>query len=358
MQCRTDVGVTIRLRVDYRTAVAAASALVLAACAAPSASAQSIADFYNGKSVTLVVGSGVGGGYDVNSRLLARHMSRHIPGEPHIIVQNMPAASGIAALNHIYNIAPRDGTVFSAVINNMPYDPLFGGPAAKFDVFQLNWLGSLSKQTNVCLAWKASAFKSLDDVMQQKMRVSATGVTGWRSFLPRLFNGVAGTRFEVINGYDSPGSMLAVERGEVDGICADYATVKANQSNWITQDKIVVLAQFGLTLLAGLEHVPMGIDRVKDELDRQAVRLFMSQQEFGRPYVMPPGVPQERLAAMRAAFEATVTDTAFLEEAQKIQMDVSPLTGAELDKLFQEAYAASPEVVARTKVLLQRAGAL
>jgi tripartite-type tricarboxylate transporter receptor subunit TctC len=176
--------------------------------------------------------------------------------------------------------------------------------------------------------------------------------------LPRLFYGVAGTQFDVINGYDSPGSMLAVARGEVDGICADYATIKATQSDWINQGRIAVLAQFGLTVLPGLEQVPMGIERVKDTLDRQAVRLFMSQQEFGRPYVMPPEVPKDRLAALRAAFEATMRDPAFLADAEKIQMDVSPLTGAELDKLFAEAYASSPEVVARTKVLLHRAGAL
>jgi tripartite-type tricarboxylate transporter receptor subunit TctC len=359
MQCCTEVPVPAKPTIGNRAAGVFAGSLLLAALfAASSVSAENVAEFYKGKTVTIVVGSGAGGGYDTNTRLLARHMSRHIPGEPHIIVQNMPAASGIAALNHVYTIAPRDGTVFSAVVNNMPYDPLFGGPAARFDVFQLNWLGSLSKQTNVCLAWKGSQFKTLDDVMQQKMRVSATGATGWRSFLPRLFNGVAGTQFEVINGYDSPGSMLAVARGEVDGICADYATVKATQSDWINQGKIVVLAQFGLTPLAGLDHVPMGIEQVKDTLDRQAVRLFMSQQEFGRPYVMPPEVPKDRLAALRAAFEATMTDPAFLQEAEKIQMDVSPLNGAELDKLFQEAYASSPEVVARTKVLLQRAGAL
>jgi tripartite-type tricarboxylate transporter receptor subunit TctC len=353
---RNDLGGTImRLCIVVRFA----GWLSLAAVSiVSSASADSVADFYKGKTLTVIVGSGAGGGYDTNTRLLARHMSPHIPGEPHIIVQNMPAASGIAALNHIYTVAPRDGTVFSAVVNNMPYDPLFGGPAARFDVFQLNWIGSLSKQTNVCLAWKGSPFKTLDDVMQHKMRLSATGPTGWRSFLPRLFNGVAGTQFEVINGYDSPGSMLAVARGEVDGICADYATVKATQSDWINQGKIVVLAQFGLTALPGLEQVPMGIERVKDTLDHQAVRLFMSQQEFGRPYVAPPEVPKERLAALRTAFEATMKDPAFMQDADKIQMDVSPLTGAELDKLFQEAYASPPEVVARTKVLLQRAGAL
>lgn len=357
MQGRAETQCSTKPVIRYRTGSVLAGSFVLAVGLAPAA-AESVADFYKGKTVTVIVGSGAGGGYDTNTRLLARHMSRHIPGEPHIIVQNMPAASGIAALNHIYTIAPRDGTVFSAVINNMPYDPLFGGPAARFDVFQLNWLGSLSKQTNVCLAWKASPFKSLDDVMQKKMRVSATGATGWRSFLPRLFNGVAGTQFDVINGYDFPGSMLAVARGEVDGICADYATVKATQNDWIKRGDIVVLAQFGLSALKGLEQVPMGIEQVKDGLDRQAVRLFLSQQEFGRPYVMPPEVPKDRLAALRAAFEATMSDPAFLEDAEKIQMDVSPLTGAELDTLFQEAYASSPEVVARTKVLLHRAGAL
>jgi tripartite-type tricarboxylate transporter receptor subunit TctC len=320
--------------------------------------ADSVEDFYRGKTITAIVGSGAGGGYDVNTRLLARHLSRHIPGEPHIIVQNMPAASGIAAMNHTFTIAPRDGTVFTAVVNNMPYEPLFGGPAARFDVFKLNWVGSLSKQTNVCLAWRASSFKTIEDAMRRTMRVSATGATGWRSFLPKLFNGVAGTQFEVINGYDAPGSMLAVERGEVDGICADYATIKANQSRWINEQKITVLAQFGLTRLAGLDDVPMGVDRVNDPLDRQAVRLFLSQQEFGRPYVMPPEVPADRLAALRKAFEETMTDPMFVEGAQKIQMDVSPMSGAELDAMFRDAYASSAEVVARTKVLLQRAGAL
>src|SRR6476646_2999480 len=157
--------------------VAGTLVLLTAAWIAPPASAQSVADFYRGKTVTVIVGSGAGGGYDTNSRLLARHMSRHIPGTPHIIVQNMPAASGIAALNHIYTVAPRDGTVFSAVVNNMPYDPLFGGPAARFDVFQLNWIGSLSKQTNVCLAWKASPFKTLDDVMQHNFFFNDTATT-------------------------------------------------------------------------------------------------------------------------------------------------------------------------------------
>jgi tripartite-type tricarboxylate transporter receptor subunit TctC len=323
-----------------------------------SAAADSVEDFYRGKTITAIVGSGAGGGYDVNTRLLVRHMSRHIPGQPRIIVQNMPAASGIAAMNHTYTIAPRDGTVFTAVTNNMPYEPLFGGPAARFDIFRMNWVGSLSKQTNVCLAWHASAFKTLDDATRRMMRVSATGATGWRSFLPKLFNNVAGTQFDVINGYDSPGSMLAIERGEVDGICADYATVKANQSDWITQKKINILAQFGLSPLAGLNSVPMGIERVKDPLDHDAVRLFLSQQEFGRPYVMPPDVPADRLAAIRTAFEQTMTDPEFVEGAGKIQMDISPMTGPELDRMFKESYAVAPEVVARTKTLLQRAGAM
>lgn len=338
--------------------IGALAATAVAVALGSPATAQSVEDFYRGKTITALVGSGAGGGYDVNTRLLARNMARHIPGEPHIIVQNMPAGNGIAAMNHTFTIAPRDGTVFTAVVNNMPFEPLFGGSNARFDVFKLNWVGSLSKQTNVCLAWGASAFKTLDDAMRRKMRVSATGATGWRSFLPKLFNGVAGTQFEVINGYDSPGSMLAVERGEVDGICADYATVKATQGVWINQRKIAILAQFGLTRLAGLDDVPIGLDRVKDELDRKAVRLFLSQQEFGRPYVMPPDVPKERVAAIRKAFEETLVDPLFVEGAQKIQMDISPMTGPELEAMFREAYDAPPEVIARTKVLLQRAGAL
>lgn len=329
-----------------------------AAFTAKPAAAQSVEGFYKGKTVTAIVGSGVGGGYDAVMRLLSRHITRHIPGEPKIVVQNMPAASGIAALNHVYNIAPRDGSVISGAANTMPFDPLFGGPAAKFDVFKLNWLGSLAKQTNVCLAWGATPFKTLADVQQQKMRVSATGATGWRSFLPNLINGVAGTKFEVINGYESAASMLAVERGEVDGLCADYATVKSTQNDWVEQKKIVVLAQFGLTPLAGLEHVPMGLDSIADPADHRAVELFMMQQEWGRPFVMPPEVPADRLAAMRAAFDATMKDPAFLAEAEKLRIDIDPMTGAEMDKMFKEAYATPPEVVERTKVLLKRAGAI
>ena len=322
------------------------------------ASPQSVDAFYKGKTVTAVVGSDVGGGYDAFTRLLTRHIARHIPGEPRIIVQNMPGASGIKALNYTYTVAPRDGSMFAAAANTMPFDPLFGGPAARYDVFQLNWLGSMSKQTNVCLAWHTTPFKTIDDAMTQKMRVSATGATGWRAFLPNLFNGVAGTKFDVINGYDSTGSMLAIERGEVDGVCADYATIRSNNSDWIEQKKIVVLAQFGLTPLHGLEGVPMGLEKVSDDADRKAVQLFMMQQEWGRPFVMPPAVPADRLQAMRTAFDATMKDQQFLTEAEKMRIEVNPLSGSDLDRMFKDAYGTPSEIIERTKVLLKRAGAI
>lgn len=331
--------------------------LLFVVATTPPIHAQSVTDFYKGKTLTLIVGSDAGGGYDVNARALAHHISRHIPGEPSIVVQNMPGAIGIKAMNYIYSVAPKDGTVFSAAVNNMPYDPLFGGTTSKFDTLKLNWLGSISKQTNVCLAWKGSSFKSLNDVKAHTMRVSGTGPAGWRSMLPLLYNIVAGTKFKVINGYTSPGSMLAVERGEVDGICADYATLKTAQSNWLENSKVTLLAQFGLTALPGLEGVPQGLDRITDPVDHKAVRLFLSQQEFGRPYVMPPGVPEERVAAMRAAFDATMKDPAFLAETAKLRLDVSPLTGSDLQALFRDGYSLPKDVIARTVTLLQRAGA-
>lgn len=327
------------------------------ALAARPAHADDVAEFYKGKTVMLIVGSDAGGGYDINARVLAHYMARHIPGQPNIVVQNMPGAIGIKAMNYIYSVAPKDGTVFSAAVNNMPYDPLFGGTASKFDTLKLNWLGSISKQTNVCLAWKGSRFKSLDDVTQHTMRVSGTGPAGWRSMLPLLFNSIAKTKFEVINGYTSPGSMLAVERGEVDGICADYATLKTAQNDWLENNKVTLLAQFGLTRLPGLDNVPMGLDRVTDPVDHKATRLFLSQQEFGRPYVMPPNVPTERVAAMRAAFDATMKDPAFLAEAAKQRLDVSPLTGPSMEALFKDGYNLPKDVVARTVTLLRSAGA-
>src|SRR5580704_6349786 len=227
-----------------RNVVRSAVGLVTLALSFLPASAQMVADFYKNRSMTLIVSSDAGGGFDTYSRALARHITHHIPGMPGIIVQNMPGAGSLTALNYIANIAPRDGSTFSDSDSTMPFYKLLEGANSRFDPLQLNWIGSISKQVGVCVAWHTSAFKTLDDAMLRPMRLAGTGTAGWRVTLPRLFNIVAGTKFEVISGYSTGEVFIAMERGEVDGACATYDTLLATRFEWLEQGKITILAQF------------------------------------------------------------------------------------------------------------------
>ena len=318
------------------------------------AGAQTAEEFYKGRQIKLIVSSGAGGGYDVYSRMLARHIVRHLPG-PKIVVQNMPSASGLAAINHIYNAADKDGSVFGDTYSTMPLYPLLDGTNAKFDVLRLNWLGSVSRALSVCIAWHSNDFKSIEDAVARPMRLSSTGATGWRSILPRFFNEVGGTQFQVIMGYDSGGAYLAIERGEVDGSCTTYDTLSATQMDWIQGKKITFLAQFGLQPHPELAGVPMGLDLIKKPDDRAAAELILSQQEMGRPYVMPPSVPADRVAFMREAFTKTMTDPIYLEESKRANLMVDPLTGAEMEALIKKAYATPSQTVEQARAILRRA---
>jgi tripartite-type tricarboxylate transporter receptor subunit TctC len=312
-------------------------------------------DFYATKQINLIVASGAGGGYDTNARVLVRTLPNHIPGQPKIVVQNMPGASGIKATNHLYTIAERDGTVIGATANTMPLDPLLGGQASRFDPRQFGWIGSIGKQVNVCIAWAANDFDKFEDAQQREMKVSATGATGWRSLMPKMLNSVAGTKFRVINGYATTESMLAVERGEVDGICTTYETLTASQQQWLKNKKVTFLAQFGFEPIPAIKDVPMGLNFIKDSADLEAIRLIFLQQETGRPIVAPPNVPKDRLDTLRRAFDSTMKDPAFLAEAEKAHLDINPLSGAEIEDMLTKAYASPPDRIERAKVILARA---
>ena len=325
------------------------------ACAICPASAQSVEAFYKNHQITLIISSGVGGGYDVYSRLLARFIGHHIPGEPRIVSQNMPGADGLTAINYVTNVAPRDGTVISDTYSTMPFYMLVDGRNAKFDALQINWLGSISKALSVCIAWRESSFKTLDDAMQRNMRVAGTGATGWRSILPHLYNLVAGSKFDVITGYATGADYLAVERGEVDGSCTTYDTLLTSEIGWIKDKKIVFLAQFGDQPAPELPDVPLGLDRIKDKSDRGAMELILAQQETGRPYLTPPGVPADRVKALQAAFDATMKDPDFIAAAKEANLWLAPMDAAHMQLLIQKAYATPPAVVSRAKSLLERA---
>ena len=322
---------------------------------APAATAQDVESFYKGTNLTIIVGSGAGGGYDIYTRVLARTFPKYLPGQPHIVVQNMLGASGIKALNHINSIAPKDGSVISATFNTLPTDPLFGGQGSKYDAQKLSWIGSIGKQVNICISWGANSFKTLDDVFQRQMTLASGGAVGWRSILPRMYNALAGSKFKVIEGYGTNDMLPAVEKGEVDGICTTYETLQTTEPDWIVNHRITFLAQFGFKPIPDLKDVTMGLERIENPDDLKAVRLILLQQEFGRPYVAPPAIPPERLAALRTAFEQTMKDPGFLADAKKTGMSIDPITGADIEDLLKQAYSAPKETIARATEILDRA---
>jgi tripartite-type tricarboxylate transporter receptor subunit TctC len=327
---------------------------VLALNAGP-ARAQSVADFYKGRNLTFISSSGTGGGYDVYSRVLARFIGRYVPGRPHIVVENMPGAGGITEINYMYNAAARDGSVMADTYSTMPFYLLLDGRNAKFDPRKINWLGSSSRAVSLCLSWGPSSFKTLDDVMRRSMRVSSTGATGWRAVLPHLYNEIAGSKFDVIAGYAENNDYLAVERGEVDGICTNYDTILATRPNWLSQHLINPLVQFGDRPLPGMAQAPMALDHAKSSLDRDAMRLILAQQETGRPYFFPPGVPAGRVAALRAAFERTMKDPDFLEAARRAHLLIDPTSPEAMNRLISSAYASPAATIARARSLLAQA---
>lgn len=319
------------------------------------ARAQTPEEFYRGRTVTLIIGSGAGAGYDVYGRLLARHIIRHIPGQPRIVVQNMPGAGGIKAANHLGSIAVRDGSLISDTYSTMPLYPLLDGQGATFDPLKFNWLGSIARAMSACIAWHTTSFQTLDDAIAREMRVSATGIGGWRVISPRMLNLLVGSKFRVITGYGPNEDYLAIERGEVEGACTTYDTLQATQFEWLRQKKVRFIAQFGQTPEPGLEGATMVRERIKDSEDQKAFALIMAQQEYGRPFAMPPGVPADRVQAMRMAFDATMKDPSFRAEAQQAHLWLDSLTADRMEDLIKAAYAAPPSTIQRAKAILAQA---
>jgi tripartite-type tricarboxylate transporter receptor subunit TctC len=317
--------------------------------------AQSVEAFYKSHPITMLVGSGAGGGYDIYARTFARFWSNHIPGRPDIIAKDMPAAAGLAAASSLYSSAPRDGSVVGAFTNGVAMDPLFGNPGAHFDAQKFNWLGSIGKLENVCATWHTSPVKTIAQARERQVIVAAAGATSNTAIVPNLLNTLIGTKFKVISGYD-PGSglTLALESGEAEGICGlSWSTMKASRPRWISEHLLNVIVQLGLTKLAELPDVPSALDLVTDPQNRQVMELILMRQEAGRPFAAPPDTPPDRVAALRQAFDATLADPAFVAEAQKTRLEIDPLTGQEIAKMLAKAYAAPKPIVARAAVLVE-----
>ncbi len=324
--------------------------LVVAATlwAATPAVAQSVAEFYAGKQINLIVGASPGGGYDTQARLVARHLGKHIAGNPTVVVQNMPAAGSLAATNHIYNAAAKDGTVIALVMRGMLLIRNWNPSSVRFDLGRLNWLGSINSEVAVTAAWHTAPHKAAKDLFEQELIVGGTtGVDPETT--PRLLNALLGTKFKIINGY--PGTteiILAMERGELQGIGDwSWSSIKAARPDWLRDKKITLLMQAALQKEPELADVPSALDFVQNHADRKVMELYLTQKAVARPVIAPPGVPPDRLAALRAGLIALAQDDEFLADAKQAKLEVAPVSGEAVDKVISLITSAPPEVAER-----------
>jgi len=324
------------------------------AAAVPAAAQEDIAAFYKGKTVRIVVGTAAGGGYDLFARIVARHLASHIPGAPAIIVQNLPAAGGLVMTNQLYATAPRDGTVIGAPINGIPTAPLLQPNGAHFDAEKLIWLGSTNREPYVAFVWHTGPVQSVAELQQKELIVGATTPGTTMVDFPLIANAILGTRFKIVRGYEgTPQINHAIERGEIDGQGGvGWAAVKAQVPQWISEKKIRVIAQYGLKRHAELADIPSMLEFAKSEADRRALLMLFARTEYGRPYFLPPEVPAARVAALRRAFDATMRDPAFLADAAKLQLDVDPMSGEQVQALVGELAHTPADVVARVRGIL------
>jgi tripartite-type tricarboxylate transporter receptor subunit TctC len=328
--------------------------LATAMCLVPTtaAFAQGAADFYRGKQIRLISGHPVGGDYDVGARFLAKHLQRHIPGQPVIVVQNMPAAASVAAANFVYNQAPRDGTVIGSFSRNFASQALMGQPNIEADPRRFTWLGGYSLPSRVCVNWHTSPVKTVEDLFTQELIIAGGGATSSLSIVPTVINHVLGTKFRVIEGYKGiRDAAIAIERGEVAGVCMSYAQFNDYQ-HLIREGKLRVLLNAEETPLPGLPQVPSIYKFVKTEEQRQLLRFVFSSVEFGRPYVFPPDVPADRLALMRTAFADLAKDPQMLADADKLKIDMTYHSPARLDELIGNLYRTPPETIETVKRLV------
>ena len=329
--------------------------LVVLAAAAPAVAQQEEAQaFFRGKTLRLIVGIAVGSGYDINARLLARHMAAHIPGQPTIIVQNQPGAGSLAMTNALYHTGPFDGTVMGASFNGMPTTPLLQPAGVRFDPVRINWVGSSNRETQVMYVWHDAPAQVLEDARAREIVMGGQAPGSTQFDYPVLANKLFGFKFKVVTGYEStPKIHLAMESGEVHGTIANWSTLKAINTDWITDKKVRILAQWALQKNAELPDIPLFMDLAKTESERDALRLMLARLEYGRPFFLPPDVPVARVEALRRAFDATMKDPAYLAEADKLKIDVEPLSGEAVAALVEQVSRTPADTVARVRAALE-----
>jgi tripartite-type tricarboxylate transporter receptor subunit TctC len=328
------------------------AAAVLASTFGAAVRADEVADFYRGRTINLVAGFNPGGGADTYARLVARHLGKHIPGNPSVIVRNMQGGGSVIAANHVYNVSAKDGTELGLFAGNITVDPLMGGTQHKYDARAFNWIGAPSSDSNVCLASAKTSFKSLDDVLAREM-ITGTSGTSTLDF-PLVLNNVLGAKFKLVKGYGGSAALrLAMERGEIEGFCG--VGYNSMRTAGLLDGRANILVQIGLSKNPNMPDVPFVMDYAKSQEERQIFHLIFGWLDLERPIAAPPGVPAARIEALRSAFDAEMTDPALLADADKANVGIAPMSGKAIAAFVAEAYKTPPAVAAKATQYLGRA---
>jgi tripartite-type tricarboxylate transporter receptor subunit TctC len=321
------------------------------------AQAQTPEQFYKGKTIDFTIGYAPGGSNDAYSRLIANHLGRHIPGNPTVVPKNLPGAGSFLAVNRIYSASPKDGTVIGLGAPTMAIDEKLGNPGIRFKTSELGWIGRVDSLINIVMMWKTSPVKTVADAQKLTATLSSTGAGSTSSVYPTVMNNVLGTKFKLILGYKgSNEAMLALERGEVEGHSTAWSAVKVAQPHWPRDQSINILAQFGLKRHPELPDVPTAIELARTDEERQILTAILKASEIGTSFFTTPGVPADRLEALRRAFDATMRDPEFLAEAERIRLTVGPMTGEDVQKLAAEVTDLSPELIEKVRAAFAMPG--
>ena len=322
---------------------------------AHSAQADAVEDFYKGKTLDLIIPTSPGGDYDIRGRMLARHLTRFIPGNPAIVARNMPGGVGIQAANHMMKVAPHDGTVLHIIFQSMPSYQAMGGTAVEFDVRKFGWIGNTTDSPNVLNSWHTTNIKTIEEAMQRELVVGSPGTATTSYIYPSVMNALIGTKFKIVSGYPGGNDVnLAMEKGEVGGRGSNsWASWKSGHAHWIEEKKIHILVRVALKRAPDLPDVPLMYELAKNDQDREVLKFISADMGISRALVTTPDVPAERLAALRKAFMDLMKDPQFLSEAQKAKMDISPSDGESAQKIAEAMINTPAPILQRAKALLE-----
>jgi tripartite-type tricarboxylate transporter receptor subunit TctC len=304
-------------------------------------------DFYRGKQINWILSADAGGGYSAYAQTFAPYFSAHIPGNPKIVVQNMPGAGGIRAMLYLNSVAPNDGTTIGMVHSSVPFAPLYGIEGARFDPRRMHWIGSLDASTGICVAWHTSPIKTWQDMLEREFTVGGSGAGSHMETLPTMINRLFGTRMKIVSGYKGGNAIyLAMERGEVEGRCGGLiSSIASTRPDWFPQKKVNVPIQIALERSPFFPDAPALGEFVKDQRTRQILQLFTAPESMDRPILAPPDVPAERLADLRKAFHAAMNDPGFIADAGKQHLHIQEIDGDKVAQIIADAYALPDDVV-------------